>query len=77
MLIRPRHLGWPSTICKSMVRKTSILREDTLRETVTVYNVIMTPREEEMRIMSDFLTGADRKKLRVAFRYLEAEEEDT
>ena len=38
-----------------MVRKTNILRRDTLQNIVMLRNKVMTPKQEEMRVMSDSL----------------------
>lgn len=55
MVIQPCYPNWRSIKCKSLVRKTSISKRDTLRRTVTVHEDTMTPKEDEMKVMSDFL----------------------
>jgi len=55
MVIQPCYPNWRSIKCKSLVRKTSISKRDTLRRTVTVHEDTKTPKEDEMKALSDFL----------------------
>ena len=55
MVIQPCYPNWRSIKCKSLVCKTSISKRDKLWRIVTVHKDIKTPKEDEMKVMSDFL----------------------
>ncbi len=55
MVIQPFYPNWRSTKCKSLVCKTSISKRDTLRRIVTLHEDTKTPKEDEMKVLSDFL----------------------
>ncbi len=55
VVIQPCYPNWRSTKCKFLVRKTSISKRDTLRRTVTIHEDTKTPKEDEMKVLSDFL----------------------